>query len=107
MAAPKPVLTPEQQQRALEMYDQGRGTSIPDIAKHFRVGHMSIRRILDPAKYNRPAKQDYNRREYAITAKDTRTPEIVVSDVPDHPMARLIQEGPTPERRRLMAEGRI
>lgn len=107
---PYPTLTDQDKALAQRLHAGGR--SIAGLAREFEVSHMTMRRAIDPDRYQVPKKPEpegkrYKFREYSMDIRDRRDPQVRVSDEPDHPMARLINEGPSPQRRQLMAEGRI
>jgi chromatin remodeling complex protein RSC6 len=103
MARPTPMLTDQDKALVKRLHKKGR--SIIGLAKEFECSTITIRRALFPEKYNIPRKPEAKKRklnEHAIDARERRQPVFRVSDVPNHPMERLIHEGPTQEQRALM-----
>lgn len=108
MAAPIPQLNPTQRADILKRY--GRGETVREIADIYGVSQMSIRRAIDPEKYGtkKPGAKDRIAIDhYVLDARNDRRPIARIIDEPDTLLNRLIHEGPSPERRRLMEEGRI
>lgn len=108
MARPFPTMTEQDKLLARRLHAGGR--SIPGLAREFGVGQMTMRRAIDPDRYElakKPKVKARNIQDWAIHKNSRRDPVFRVSDYLDHPMERLIHEGPTPERRRMMEEGRV
>lgn len=90
------------------MYDAK--ATLPAMARHFGTSISSVRRAIK--RVGLPGIRARDRGP--IVSKGTGQPmlrqedwRVRVQDEPDTLLNRLIHEGPSPERRRLMEEGRI
>lgn len=106
MARSKPMLTEAQVADIVKM--RSRECSIKEIADAYGVNHVTIRRALRPGYLTKPGPEHkkYVFRPFAKEPSEKRQPKFRVTDYLDHPMERLIHEGPTPEQRALMQEVR-
>jgi len=103
----EPSITTEQMPELIRMRHEGK--TVEQMANIMCVGTSSIRRAF--IRHDKPL-SSFKKYDGPAPSVGSITPrpqgwKARVSDVYDHPMARLIHEGPTPERRRVMQEGRI
>jgi transposase len=107
MASPKPKLTPAQVEDIKKM--RAAKMSVAEIANAYGVSHMTIRRELEPSTHKtarHTPKTEYKPRAYGLNMGDRLDPVYRITDWPTTLTAALLGD-PTPQRRKLMEEGRI